>query len=131
MQPAAAKPGKFGIAFLPASGAQAACELQVRLDERCAQFAPASLTDFAAREKSLREGGGAHAIENLIDVDKPFSVRVIVKGDAKIGGTLIDAEIAGQRTMVSYRPDLSVKNLLFRTEGVELSNVRIAPLKNQ
>ena len=88
------------------------------------------MSDFAAREKSLREGGGAHAIENLIDVDKPFTVRVIVKGDAKIGGTLIDVEIAGQRTMVSYRPDLSVKKLFFRTEGVELEKVQIAPLKN-
>jgi hypothetical protein len=131
VQPAVAKQGKFGIAFLPETGTQAACELQIRLEDRCAQFAPASLNDFAAREKSLREGGGAHTIENLIDVDKPFSVRVIVKGDAKIGGTLIDAEIAGQRTMVSYRPDLTVKNMLFRTEGVELRNVQIAPLKNQ
>jgi hypothetical protein len=32
---------------------------------------------------------------------------------------------------VAYRPDLSVRKLLFRTEGVELRNVQFAPLKNQ
>jgi hypothetical protein len=56
---------------------------------------------------------------------------VIVKGDDKIGGSLIDAEIAGQRTMVSYRPDLTVKKIVCRTEGVELSTVQIAPLNDQ
>ena len=55
---------------------------------------------------------------------------MIVKGRRQDGGSLIDAEIAGQRTMLSYRPDLTVKKLLFRTEGVELKNVQIAPLKN-
>jgi hypothetical protein len=136
VQPAAARQGKFGIAFLPETGEQASCELQLVLDELRAQFGPASLTTFAGKAKSLREGEGPHhlgnyAIENLIGVDKPFAVRLIVKIDAKIGGTLIDAEIAGQRTMVAYRPDLSVRKLLFRTEGVELRNVQFAPLKNQ
>ena len=40
------------------------------------------------------------------------------------------AEIAGQRTLISCRPDLTVKNLLFRIGGVELRNVQIAPLRN-
>jgi hypothetical protein len=31
--------------------------------------------------------------------------------------------------MISYRPDLTVKKMVFRTEGVELRNVQIAPLK--
>jgi len=71
-----------------------------------------------------------YAIENLIGVEKPFTVRVIVKGCDKIGGSLVDAEIAGQRTMISYRPGLTVKKMVFRTEGVELQNVQISPLKN-
>ena len=92
------------------------------------------MNNFAGNQKSLREGGAPHsvgnyAIENLIGVDKPFTVRVIVKGCEKIGGSLVDAEIAGQRTMISYRPDLTVKKMVFRTEGVELKNVQIAPLK--
>ncbi|UCE47503.1 MAG: hypothetical protein JSW47_18135, partial [Phycisphaerales bacterium] len=97
---------------------------------------PGSANGFAGPEKSLRAGGAPHhvgnyAIENLIGVDKPFTVRVIVKGCDKIGGSLVDAEIAGQRTMISYRPDLTVKRLVFRVEGVELNNVQIAPLKEQ
>jgi hypothetical protein len=135
VQPAGAKQGKFGISFLPEDGDQASCELQVRLDDRRAQFGPGSLNGFADNQKSLREGGspnggGNYAIENLIGVDRPFAVRVIVKGDDKMGGSLIDAEIAGQRTMLSYRPELTVKKLAFRTQDLELKNVRLAPLKH-
>ena len=63
-------------------------------------------------------------------MDQPFTVRVIVKSDDKLGGALIDAEIAGQRTMLTYRADLRVKKLLFRLENAELRNVQIAPLKD-
>ncbi len=130
VQPAAAQKGRFGVVFLPEKGDQAACELQICPEDRRAQVAPGSLKSFAATGKSLREGGGPQALENLIGVDRPFTVRVIVKGDDKLGGSLVDAEIAGQRTLVSYRPDLTVEKLLFRTEDVELKNVRIAPLKD-
>jgi hypothetical protein len=133
VQPAEAKNGKVGISFLPENGEQASCELQILLDALRAQFGPGSLSRFAGNEKSLREGGAPqhgrnYAVENLIGVDKPFRVRVIVKGCDKIGGSLVDAEIAGQRTMISYRPELTVRKTLFRTEGVELKNVQIAPL---
>lgn len=129
VQPAEVKKRKVGISFLPESGEQASCELQIRLEDRRAQFGPGSANHFAGNGKSLREGGGPHAIEYLIGVDRPFTVRVIVKGDDKIGGSLIDAEIAGQRTMISFRPDLTVKKMVVRMEGVALKNVRIAPLK--
>jgi hypothetical protein len=134
VQPAEAKKGKFGIAFLPEKGVSAGCEFQIALDELRAQFAPASIDGFASRYESLREGGapqqaGNYAIENLIGVGGSFTVRVIVKDDDKIGGSLIDAEVAGQRTLISYRPDLTVKKLCFRVDGVEFSNVQLAPLK--
>jgi len=134
VRPAEGKKGRVGILLLPATGDQAACELQILPDARRAQFGPGSMSAFAGEQKSLREGGAPHraqnyAIENLLGVDRPFTVRVIVKGCDKIGGSLVDAEIAGGRTMISYRPDLTVKKLLFRTEGVELENLRIAPLK--
>jgi hypothetical protein len=135
VQPVAARRCKFGISFLPEAGEHASCELQICLDDRRAQFGLGSLDNFAAKEKSLREGGapqgaGNYAIENLIGLDEPFTVRVIVKGCDKIGGSLVDAEIAGQRTMITYRPGLIVKKMAFRTEGVELKNVQTAPLKN-
>ena len=135
VRPAETHKGKVGISFLPENGEQASCELQIRLDDLRAQFGPGSLSDFAGTSKSLREGGSPHqagnyAIENLIGVDKRFTVRVMVKGCDKIDGSLIDAEIAGQRTMISYRPGLTVKKMVFRTEGEEVTNVRLAPLKN-
>jgi hypothetical protein len=123
--------GRLGIAFLPENGEQTACELQICLDEMRAQFGPGSLEGFAGGEKSLREGGAPHqggnyAIENLIGTDRPFTVRVIVKGCDKIGGSLLDVEIAGQRTMISYRPDLTVKKLIYRTEGVEFGEIQLS-----
>lgn len=135
VQPAGAKKGKIGLSFLPENGEQCSCELQLRLEDLRAQFGPGSLNGFAGNQKSLREGGNPHsggnyAIENLIGVDQPFTVRVIVKSDDKLGGALIDAEIAGQRTMLAYRADLLVKKLLFRLENAELRNVQVAPLKN-
>jgi hypothetical protein len=134
VQPVEVNKGRLGISFLPEKGGPAGCELQIALDDLRAQFAPTSMDGFAAREKSLREGGapqqvGNYAIGNLIGVGGAFTVRIIVKDDDKIGGALIDAEIAGQRTMISYRPDLAVQELLFRVDGVEFKNVQIAPFK--
>jgi hypothetical protein len=77
------------------------------------------------------QGAGNYAIENLIGADDPFMVRVIVKGCEKIGGTLIDAEIAGQRTLITYRPELWVARLALRADGLELGAVRIAPLRGR
>ena len=127
--------GRFAVSFLPESGEQAPCELQICVENQRAQFGPTLHNTFAGREKSLREGGAPHrvgnyAIENLNGVDLPFTVRVIVKDCDKIGGTLIDVEIAGGRTMISYRPELTVKEMGFRTEAVELENVRIAALRS-
>ena len=133
VQPADAKNGKLAVSFLPESGEQASCELQISLDSLRAQFGPGSESRFGDTQKSLREGGnpahvGDYAIENLIDVDKPFHVRVIVIGSDKIGGTLIDAEIAGQRTMIDHRPDLSVKRIVVRVDRVEVGDVRVAAI---
>ena len=43
-------------------------------------------------------------------------------------GTLIDAEIAGQRKAISFHENLTVKKIHFRTEGVELKNIQLALL---
>ena len=134
VHPAEAKKGRFGISFLPESGKEASCELQLGLGESRAQFGPGSLGDYAARQKSLREGGSPHrssnyAIESLTGIDQPFPVRVIVKADEKLGGSLVDVEIAGRRTMISYRPELTVKKMSIRADTVAIENLRVAPLK--
>ncbi|MCC7374586.1 MAG: hypothetical protein IT581_08015 [Verrucomicrobiales bacterium] len=127
--------GRVAVAFLPAEGNQASGELQIQLPDRRAQFGPASIEGFGGRQKSIREGGepqsgGDYAVEQLRGLNRPFTVRVLVHGDNKIGGTLIDAEIAGQRTLLSYRPDLTVRRLVVRTQGANIGPVRIAPLRS-
>ena len=101
VQPSGPKVGKLGIALLPENSAQPSCEVQIEPATLRAQFASAVEDGFAVRQKSLREGGAPHqahdyAIENLIDVEKPFAVRLLVRANDKIGGSLVDAEIAGK-----------------------------------
>lgn len=131
--PTMKKNGKFAINFLPSEGTEKGCEFQLRLDDLVAQYGNASFANYATAEKSIREGGKPqdarnYAIEKLIGVDKPFTVRMVVKYSDKLGGVLIDSEIAGQRTMITYRPDLAVKKLMFKSDGVQVKNVNIAPL---
>jgi hypothetical protein len=134
VRPAQANKGKLGLVFLSGKeGEQNACEWQIQLQDKRAQYNTGSLQGFGKNEKSLREGGYPnrarnYAIENLPDVDKPFMVRMIVKQADKYGGSLIDTEIAGKRTMLTFRPDLEVGQLLFRQEDITVSNVKIAPV---
>ncbi|MEJ7695048.1 hypothetical protein, partial [Daejeonella sp.] len=86
-------------------------------------------------EKSLREGGSPssarnYAIEGLANTDKAFTVRIIVKYEDKFGGSQIDTEIASQRTMIAFRPNLKVEKLVLRSEETGIKNVKIAALKN-
>jgi hypothetical protein len=123
--------GKLGALFLAADDEEHACEVQISPKLRKAQFGKGQSKNFSSVEKSLREGGAPnsarnYAIENLTDTDKPFSVRIAVKYDSKFGGSLIDTEIAGQRTMISFRPGLKVEKLLLRSEEIGIKNVKIA-----
>jgi len=127
--------GKLGALFLGTDGEDHACEVQISPHAKKAQYGKGHLQNFSGPEKSLREGGspnGArhYAIENLVDTGEPFSVRIIVKYENKFGGSQIDTEIAGQRTMIAFYPDLKVENLLLRSEGTRIENVKIASLKN-
>ena len=127
--------GKVGALFLNAAGENQACEVLIAPNAKRAQYGNGRLGDFSDVEKSLREGGSPsrardYAIENLTATDKPFGVRIIVKYDPKFGGSQIDTEIAGQRTMVAFRPDLKVEKLLLRAKETGIKHVKIAPLKN-
>ncbi|WP_029278160.1 hypothetical protein [Pedobacter borealis] len=127
--------GKLGALFLGADSEDHAAEVQISPKYKRAQYGTGQLQDFSGTEKSLHEGGSPnsvrnYAIENLSGTDKPFTVRMIVKYEDKFGGSLIDTEIAGQRTMISFRPDLKVENLLLRSEKNVIKNVKIASLKN-
>lgn len=135
VEPGADLTGKLGALFMGAEGENNACEVQVSPQAKRAQYGRGLLRDFSSTEKSLHEGGspsGArnYAIENIAGTDKPFTVRLIVKYEDKFGGSQIDTEIAGQRTMIAYRPDLKVEKILLRSEKTGIKNVKIAALKN-
>jgi hypothetical protein len=126
---------RLGALFLGADDETHACEVQISANAKRAQYGKGQRHDYSAREKSLREGGSPnsarnYAIENLPTSENPFSVRILVKYAAKFGGSVVDTEIAGQRTMISFRPDLKVEKLLLRSTGTGIKNVRIASLKD-
>ncbi len=128
--------GRIALSFLPADGSlNNGCELQLNLDSLLAQYANARADVFAAPEKSLRQGGITHgavnyAIENLNGVDKSFRVRILVKRNSKLGGTIIDTEIAGQNTLVTYRNGLSIGNISFRLEQAGIRNLVLQKIED-
>jgi len=126
---------ELNVLFSGTDGNESACEFRINPKTGRAQYGKGNPEKSAESEKTLREGGSPHgarnyAIENLIDTDKPFSVRIIVKYENKFGGSQIDAEIAGRRTMISFRPGLKVENIRFGSQHTGIGNVKIASLKN-
>lgn len=133
VHPKQAGQGRVGVLFLPENGVETSCEWQMKLDRNRAQYGTGILNEYSPDEKTLREGGspqaaGNYAIENGMNTKEPFIVRILVNNSNKFGGSLIDAEIGKQRTMLSYRAGLSVGNILFRMDKVTIKNVNIAPL---
>jgi hypothetical protein len=124
------EPAADGNLSLHFGSGERSCQWNLDAAECRAQF-----SDDGSRQKSLREGGlpynaWNYAIENIRGIDKPFEVRIIVKGEPKWGGSLIDVEIAGQRTMIDDRYGLSVDELVFDVQGFNVRNLRLAPLRN-
>ncbi len=127
--------GKLGILLEEENRDDHAYEFQISPHAKRAQYANGNRLKFSEPERTLREGGAPnqarnYAIENLMGTDKPFRVRMIVKYEDKFGGSQIDAEIAGERTMLSFRPGLKTTTLHIRTEQTEIRNLKIAALKN-
>lgn len=128
--------GKLDIELLPEAkrGMQEGCRWTLDCTEARAQYSGAGTGDV--REKSLREGGEPqqgrnYAIENTIGTDKPFTVRMIVKYSPKLDGSIVDTEIAGSRTMLSYREKLEVARLRINATNLTLSDIRLDPLSAQ
>lgn len=124
------KKGKVAVSFLKNGNDQIGCEMQINTTALTAHYADAVNDGFSGEQKSIRKGGNPsvvhnYAIENVIGVEKPYTVRMLVKQNAKLGGTIIDTEIAGQNTLVTYRNGLKVENILFKMEGSGIRNVKI------
>jgi len=100
------------------------CPWTLDLSEATARF---------SEGRSLRQGGEPqhatdYAIERLRGIDSPFPLRIIVKGDPKLGGSLVDVEIAGRRTMISHRSGLYVHRMTVGAEHTTISNLCLTPL---
>ena len=126
--------GRVGVTLCGEDGSKSDCEWQMMLDRCRAQFSNAVEGDFAKSERTLREGGDAsgafnYAIAGGMPQKGKVQVRMCVYNHSKLRGSIVDVEIAGQRTMLSYRPDLQVEGVEFRTDGVKVKNIRKANLK--
>ena len=79
------------------------------------------------KPRTLGEGGdlsGArnYAIPARVAANKNIPVRLLVYSRPKFKGSIIDVEIDGRRTMLSFRPDLTVNEISFRDEGISLGH---------
>ena len=142
--------GVFAVRLLGADG-KSGCELQVDTARGRAQWSDAMEQGFAKLLPSGREimkakqageawaangrnlpifhsNGRNFCIEQVRGLNKPFTLRVMVFRDPKMNGSVVDAEIAGQRTLVSCRPDLLVKraSLVAQDAGVQVRQVTCA-----
>lgn len=131
--PADAAEGRLSVDLLPGRtrGVQDGCGWSLLEGGARAQYSGVGTN--SRRELSLREGGephrgGNYAVEKLMETDKPFTVRMVVKYDPKYDGSLVDTEIAGCRTMISYREKLKAERIRFFAEGMTVENVRVVPL---
>ncbi|MFT3703124.1 MAG: hypothetical protein QM802_12175 [Agriterribacter sp.] len=131
--PAKKKNGQLSVGFLAAGDKSAA--MQLDLGANTAQYNDASKEGFAAAEHSLRQGAAPHhvgnyAVENLSGTDKPFSVRIVVKNNPKLGGSVIDTEIAGQNALISYRSGLTVENISFNVKETIIKNIKVSKIND-
>lgn len=126
--------GRIALTFSNGHADSNACEWQFDAERKRSQFAPAENMPFAPDQKTLREGGDVssaqnYAIENGMDFNKPFTIRMLIHQSKKAQGTFMDVEIGQQRTMLSYRTGLSVKHLKFHLLDAELRNVEYSIVK--
>ena len=135
VQPQSKQAAKMALSFLPGHTGETlpGCTLQIDGAKGVAHYSNTVGNGFADPEKSFRQGGSPQAVENyaieqLNDLQQPFTVRILVKHNAKLGGSIIDTEIAGRHTLVTYREDLTIKNLRFLVAGASLKNIRLATL---
>lgn len=133
VEPISQAQGSIRLQLLPEErrGSQDGCEWSLDRGEKRAQYSAAGMEH--AREKSLREGGEPqrgrnYAIENVAGTDGRFAVRVVVRYSQKFDGSIVDTEIAGRRTMLSFREKLKTGRLHLDASDVKISNVRLSPL---
>ena len=58
-------------------------------------------------------------------MEKRYPVRIIVKNSNKLGGSLVDVEICGRRTMITYRRGLDAEIIRLIPNNAVVENICI------
>lgn len=117
-----------GRAALRFSGENGGCELQLDFAAERAQFAGLEIGFSSpikpAHEKlphgdrtDIHNGSRNFSIAHVDVMKVPFMLRGLLRPSRKMGTVIIDAEIAGQRTLICNRPGLKVNRLETAAEG--------------
>lgn len=109
------------------------CTLQIETVRREVQIAPVGAGRIAPIHEKIRECfqeqnnpwtfTDTHvetrnfSIANVCGLDKPFTVRILQHFDRKMNAVLIDAEIAGERTIISNRVGARIRTVTAKTTG--------------
>jgi hypothetical protein len=136
--------GKFALRFLPVGEDQKNCELQLDFGRECAQWGTCTRTEFAPDILPIRESLEKHASElgdkvcwhipapdlhfntlnfaiGRVDImKKSFILRLYKRVDPKMPATLLDAEIAGARTMITNRVGVRFDRLIAARHGADI-----------
>jgi len=136
--------GKFALRFLATEGEEKNGELQLDFARECAQWGTCTRTEFAPEILPIKEALQQHASElgnkacweipvrdlhfrtlnfaiGRVDVmKKPFILRLYKRVDPKIPATLLDAEIAGERTMITNRVGVKFDRLMVARDGADI-----------
>lgn len=132
--------GALAVQFLDQAGQ--GCEFQLDLTEKWAQYETVSGEKFCAPLKTMREVvddwkdkvsyfkeipaeikykchvfSKDYRLDNLRGTDEKFKVRLMIKHDPKMPSVILDAEIAGVRTMLSLREGLSIDRVTAETKN--------------
>jgi hypothetical protein len=142
----------FAMRFIDKTNPGESCEFQLNFGGKRAQFAPCpsapglfwrtlmtvreAIAEVdqkdnlcwwlrASEDNGLHFNGHNFCIENVDVMDKPFMLRVNVKRIDKMCATVIDVEIAGERTLISNRPGLNIDEVVFTSDNkAATANVR-------
>lgn len=123
--------GKIDLTFLNDSDSEDSFTWTLDVNTQRAQFS----SEAGQKQNTLREGGSPqtavdYAIDHLdLPKDKPFTVKIMLRNNQKFTGTVADVEIAGKRTMITYRHNLEPRRLQVKTYNTQVENLYFSMFK--
>lgn len=130
-------PNGANLLALNLSDGRSACVLQLDLAQKRATVNDAGIDAFGEpratmlevmqaldpEERSFRKAVNVphHAhnfgLPDIRGIDSPFTLRVIIRRSRRLMAAVLDAEIAGRRTLVSVRPDFHPTRAILLADG--------------